>query len=323
MSKRIAPRRGHRLHVRAFTLVELLVVIGIIAILIAILLPALQAARAEAAKIKCAASLKDIGNAMAMYVNDSKGFLPPPVISYQYNIEGIDFSTAFAADVPDQKVADAARWFNLLGKYVMRSQAHGAAITAEDMQQQFQRTVIWGCPTYSGFIVASDPNSLKGGVNRNYPPYAMNRNPAFTETFPDPSGTPHFPGVPNSLYYFAGVLNPTQGKWYKQIHFTHPSERALLGDARALHLEARRPGSEAAIPGQPLLQNQANYSPSSANNTLFDMYRHGKYPPVQNTTNFSPVGGKVAFNILYADGHVVTAVNRSEAYRSLRMRFPL
>jgi prepilin-type N-terminal cleavage/methylation domain-containing protein/prepilin-type processing-associated H-X9-DG protein len=309
--------------VRAFTLVELLVVIGIIAILIAILLPALQAARAEAAKIKCAASLRDIGNAMAMYVNDSKGYLPAPAISYPYNVEGIDFNTAFPADVPGERVADAARWFNLIGKYVMRSQSHGSAMTAEEMQQQFQRTVIWGCPTYTGYIVSSDPNSMKGGINRNYPPYAMNRIPAFTATFPDPSGTPHFPGVPNSLYYFVGVLNPTQGKWYKQTQFTRPSERALMGDSRWTHLEARRPGSEAAIPGQPLLQRQATYAPSTANNTLYDMYRHGKYPPVENVTNFSPVGGKVAFNILYADGHVLTAVNRSEAYRSLRMRFPL
>ena len=322
MSKRIAPCSPHRRQSRAFTLVELLVVIGIIAILIAILLPALQAARAQAATIKCAASLKDISNAMAMYVNDNKGYLPAGQVNYQYNIEGIDFSTAFAADVPGQKVADAARWFNLIGKYVMRSQSHGAAMTAEDMQQQYQRTVIWGCPTFTGYIVASDPNSLKGGVNRNYPPYAMNRVPAFTATFPDPYGTPHFPGVPNSIYQFQGSLTANGGKWYKQIHFTNPSERALLGETRWLFLEARRPGSEAGIPGQPLLQNQTAYNGSN-NNTTFDMYRHGKYPPVQSTTAFSPVGGKVAFNILYADGHVVTAVNRSEAYRSVRMRFPL
>jgi prepilin-type N-terminal cleavage/methylation domain-containing protein/prepilin-type processing-associated H-X9-DG protein len=60
----------------AFTLVELLVVIGIIAVLIAILMPALNRARSAANLIKCQSNLRQVYNAVSIYVNENGGFLP-------------------------------------------------------------------------------------------------------------------------------------------------------------------------------------------------------------------------------------------------------
>ena len=64
-----------------FTLVELLIVIAILAILVSMLLPALQTARSSAKKIVCTNNLKQIGVATALYFGDNDTYYPTPITS--------------------------------------------------------------------------------------------------------------------------------------------------------------------------------------------------------------------------------------------------
>jgi prepilin-type N-terminal cleavage/methylation domain-containing protein/prepilin-type processing-associated H-X9-DG protein len=70
-----APRRRSRRSKRAFTLVELLVVIGIIAVLIGILIPVISRARKQAVVTQCASNLRQIATAFNNYLVDTKGMV--------------------------------------------------------------------------------------------------------------------------------------------------------------------------------------------------------------------------------------------------------
>jgi prepilin-type N-terminal cleavage/methylation domain-containing protein/prepilin-type processing-associated H-X9-DG protein len=110
-------RRRH-----AFTLVELLVVIGIIALLISILLPALQQARRHANQIKCLASLREIGNGFSMYAVDNKGYWP----TVRHDAIGW-------------------RWTGLIAKYMTKQKIDSYM----DIHQLRRNSVMWGCPEWA------------------------------------------------------------------------------------------------------------------------------------------------------------------------------
>lgn len=125
---------------RGFSLVELLVVIGIIALLLSLLLPALARARAKARATLCASHLRELGHVFALYANDNQGFVPR------------DF-TFFAQE--------RQPWMLGLARYVVDEGTWEAALEAPAVADRLMKeTEVLRCPSHpfdgdipSGYVI--------------------------------------------------------------------------------------------------------------------------------------------------------------------------
>ena len=275
---------------KAFTLVELLVVIGIIAVLISLLLPSLNSARRQAASVKCLSSLRQIGIGYQAYAQTYRNFWPCAVH---------DAGTT-AWPLPAGR---SLRWHDRILEFI--SGARGldqyTDIRGYNHEQLQAASVLWGCPAYRLQDGWNNINPLNDVVRCGY---AMNVYPLT----PGPSLNSNKP------YIASG----NTGRYFKASEWTKPSQRMLIGEGLTHFIQVspdlRSPAPEILDPaihkwfpfeGTGL---EANWQQA---HLWIDGSRHTK----QNVTKRESYTNKTS-NALFCDGHA-EPVSIKEAYNAI------
>ena len=291
---------------QAFTLVELLVVIGIIAVLISILLPTLSKAREQAHRAQCLSNQRQIITSIIMYAGDNKGTLPGPVLPVVLDPYSVNVILPATTSLLYQ-------WGDTSGFYQARM------LSNVDLLQKYLGGVdtrnVWFCPSSEsiraavgagtgmfagkplGFGYALNNSSATGSTNTALASYNLNNQYYFGSWT---SSNTTLQKTPKKINALQAIIAPSQGLNGNTsvvdgtIQYVHdPSKTWLVSD-----IDGRNLGSDASATvclctgvssDNSIAKNARPYQP---------VHRSGSFGP--NQTNLATVLGR---NYAFLDGH--------------------
>ncbi len=277
--------------ISGFTLVELLVVIGIISVLISILLPALQKAREAVVLVKCKSNLRQIGQAIYLYTNDNNGSICPVGGYYP---DG-NFGAAALYGEPKELLYGIGNNVANSGFLLIRGQDGSTGFPAPGgvphgnyvgllhlfMSGYVKNPLLFYCPADSVLLGGAGSSSL--GSHAGYS--ALQRHIAAAP----PTGSPSFD--------YGGDFN----SWWVYGSYSYFSPQYTLPGFHPSGQSPYKPGKTAR------LSRVAKYQMGLA----ADHWSTGLAGGWGGNENNRPAShksknGRPRYNILYADGHVIT-----------------